>query len=256
MASKNTSESTVTFGPSEGIFGGPAASVYPLPDHGVRNLKVISQFRQAPGNTANGENTVTPLVSGLLLEGLPPDISRFVALGIINPSDGQSQWFFSNIGKKVLKLLPSLANCDSPATIVRPVSTIRIPASTQNSFPGRVCSRSASTRRMTMRKRCFSCHFSLKASTGACVSTSQVVGEGFNPVSAIALTQAPTIACSARMNSWRKFFDHSKALKSITDLAIFGRHNVMALCSAAAFGYRPDVCRDSFLPLSTGGVNA
>jgi len=33
------------------------------------------------------------------------------------------------------------------------------------------------------------------------------------------------------------------------------RHNVMALCSAAAFGYWPDVCRDLFLPPLMIGVN-
>jgi hypothetical protein len=94
-----------------------------------------------------------------------------------------------------------------------------------------------------------------KATAGCNFSAFQMGIQNLFLVAAIAKAKAVGKRLSAGHSSGWRVCDYGKSCESATDQGYFNRHNVMALCSAAASGYRPDVCRDSFVLDFQEGVN-
>ena len=196
-------------------------------------------------------------ISSLFYRSSPATISRLVVAVVVDTINALSGWSFSHIGKKVFKFVPSLANCNSTASVVLPVGRVGVGASAPNVLPSSVHNGIRRPLAMAVSGGCLTGAFSLKTAARTCMAASQIIHEGFCFVSAITEAKEFSVDSSAGMNSCGKFLDYSKALKPFADQVEFSSHNDGQFIVVSSGG-RPATTGarcDYFIPLMEGGVN-
>ncbi len=198
----------------------------------------------------------------LLKVRCPSAVSWFVVAVLVRvPVNCFARWSLAHIGKEVCKFIPPGADRNSPTAIMLKTESLWIRAALNHSRPCLVRGRKlfaavATNTRMSVG---YKSGFRKLSPQAAARTRSPLFEENivhFNFVSTFTKTKTAMAELTARKPQRWSFANYSKALKFLADQISFGRHNVMALCLAAASGYRPDVCRDSFVPDFQKGVNA
>lgn len=225
------------------------------------NVEMTAQFSHATRNSLNREISVSSAIMHLLKGRCPPAVFRFIVTILVRiPVKRFTEWSLAHVGKEVFKFIPSGADTNSPVSIMLKTASLWIRAALNHSRPCLVRGRKlfaavATNTRMSVGYKSGFRKLTSQAATRTRFPIFEETIVHFDFVSTFTKTKTAMGEPPARKPKRWGFANYSKTLKLLADQISFSRHNVMALCLAAAFGYRPDVCRDSFMPQFEAGVN-
>jgi len=208
----------------------------------------------------NRKDSVSSSIMHLFKHGSPSAVGGIIISIIIHSLNRHIVWPISHVFKKIRKAQPPFTNTNAPSSVVSEMPAGRVHASLNHGRPCSICGRElpatvSTDRRMSVLCELFGHKEVMPATAGRSVSASNGSRSNLNYLSAIAFTETPSFQITARGSCRRNVLYNFEASKCSSDDAYFCRHNVMALCLAAAFGYWPNVCRDSFLTPTDHGVN-
>lgn len=202
----------------------------PSPVNSVQNgrdlyFKNPSQFRHVRCNSVYGENPASACIFHLLHSCFPFAISGFVISIVVYSSDCKSSRFFSHVGKKIFKRVPSFTNGNPPSTISVVVLSSRVLAPRKHGCPTIVSSRKGFIFGVAVCETGRFIAFPSEASTGTLVSVSKNSAIRDDCFPAFTNTNNSCSRFSVFISGGSGVGNHFKSSKCSSDKAYFSGHN-------------------------------
>jgi len=222
--------------PKESLLRFKTESIDTIQNSAISDAKMITEVRKASSDSTDGENYILPRVSALLFARGPFYILWLVAFFVVNSLDGKALRFWSHILEKILKLKPSFADRNSPATVIFESSVVWVSTAINHAKPCGVLNGSFPRFIVTVLGRYESYNFISKAATRRSFEPPKAVIKDRFLSSAIAKAQAYSFAVFGGQIS-----DNQKSSKASPDKRRFFRHcNVRSLfCLAVGRWLQP-----------------
>lgn len=112
------------------------------PEPSANNVAVGSYLarplRMSHGSTERSNCSIAAAIILLLLHGGPPTVARFVVAVVVDAIYRHMRRSLAHVEQEVLKLLPSLANCNTSPTVQSEYASFRVFASAMHFDPNSV----------------------------------------------------------------------------------------------------------------------
>lgn len=222
---------------------------------------MFAKLRHAAGDSLKREDAIPSGVAPLFQWSSPFHVSGLIALAVVNALKRFALRPLAHVVQEILKGHPPVTDTNAAFPVVLKGEAIRVCASLNHRGPTMVGRRefpATVTPNGRVPMLCeLPAHLGIMvAPTRSGVSRTKTATGDLDNLSAFALAFAPSDQCSRRYSSRRKFPNHFELSKGLSQDRYCSRHNVMALCSAAGFGYRPNARCASFMAFQPNQVNA